>query len=122
MGWILSFLAALIPSVQHGTAVVTLASRDGFVMAADGLAIIEQPTNDPANPYIRTRQNAEPKIAVCDKVFLCGMSGVNPLYISDKGLKIEYDFQDWISTIRSTQQTSPRQFANAIQSKARRTF
>jgi hypothetical protein len=104
---------------QHGTVVVTFAARDGFVMAADGLTIFQGTSN--GKPVTGLRADAEPKIAVCGRLFLCGMAGMNPI-IKSKRPKFEYHFQQWISAIQLDHQSSPKEFSKIIQDRARDTF
>jgi hypothetical protein len=108
---------SFVHTYPHGTVVFTLAVRDGFVMAADGLTILVGGELN-GKPIQRTGAS-EPKIAICGHTLLCGMAGVNPF---PKELKIEYDFQDWISDSHVLGMESPQQFAEAIAVKAKITF
>jgi len=99
-----------------------LFAGDGVVMAADGLEWEEQPTGDPSHPYERRKVHAKPKIAVCNGVLLCGEAGMNPVRINEKGIKVEYDFQEWIASIGANHKSSVRQYAETIQAKFRDTF
>lgn len=105
-------------SNYHGTVVFTLVQRDGFVMASDGLTIQSVP--DGKGGYKPVRLEAKPKISVCGHVFLCGMAGQNPIHDSFRGVKVDYEFKDWISRIPDA--ASPELFAKAISRAAVRTF
>ena len=102
---------------DHGSVVFTLAVRDGFVMAADGLTL--SVGGEPGRAVVKRSAAAEPKIAVCGPRLLCGMVGVNPF---PKELNIKYDFQGWILAIKSGHEFSPRLFTQAIDAKAQVTF
>jgi hypothetical protein len=83
-GYLLTFVAVCMAArenvnLPHGTAVITSFIREGIVMASDGLQISEGLTGDPKNPFSQRREEAEPKIAVCNNSFLCGMAGTNPI-------------------------------------------
>lgn len=112
---------ALLHPFPHGTAILTMAIRDGFIMGADGMTVFQGGID--AKPGVGIRAVVEPKIAICAKRLLCGMAGINPIHNRyPGGLVVEYDFQEWISRIPGNDQTSPRQFADAMQLQARSTF
>lgn len=108
-------------ALSHGTAVVTSFIREGIVMASDGLQLTEIRTGDPKAPFLIRRDEAESKVAACNKVFLCGMAGVNPITIP-KPINIEYHFKRWLPIVGTGSRPSVRNYAKAIQDKARLTF
>ena len=108
-------------TLPHGTAVITLFIREGIVMASDGLQVSEGLTGDPKNPFWQHREEAEPKVAVCNQSFLCGMAGTNPITLG-KPINIEYHFQEWLPITNTKARFSVRDYAKAIQCKARATF
>lgn len=112
-----SYPITMAPQYPHGTVVFSLAVRGGFVMAADGESVVIAESKSGISKQLLVA--AEPKIAVCGRVFLCGMDGVNPF---PKSLGIEYDFQAWIAKVGGRHLTSPRQFSAAVVAKARVTF
>jgi hypothetical protein len=107
----------LAPQYSHGTVIFSLVVRGGFVMAADGESVVIVESKSGVSKQLLVP--AEPKIAICGHVFLCGMAGVNPF---PKNLGIEYDFQDWIAKVGGRRLTSPREFSAAVVAKARVTF
>lgn len=120
--WLVAVSSASEPiALSHGTAVITLFSHEGIVMASDGLQLTEIPTGDAKTPFLIRRDEAESKVAVCNRHFLCGMAGTNPITLSQP-INIEYHFQKWLPIIRTKSRPSVRNYANAIQEKARITF
>jgi hypothetical protein len=107
--------------LSYGTAVITSFVREGIVMASDGLQISEVYTGDPTKPFREQRGEAESKVAVCNKVFLCGIAGINPLIIP-KPANIEYHFQKWLPAAKAKTRPSVRNYTKIIQDKARITF
>lgn len=107
----------LLATIAHGTSVITLIGKDGIVMAADGLEVEQSLAGGGGS-------RPTEKIAICGDEFLCGMAGINPLYIPipAKGIKVEYEFQHWIGTIKSCRPCRVSQFADIVQSHARITF
>jgi hypothetical protein len=103
-------------TLPHGTAVITLFSHEGIAMASDGLAITPVATGDSEKPFRQVRGEAESKVAVCNKSFLCGMSGINPIVFSTP--KIEYHFQKWLpitkAKTRPSVRITPRSFKTRL--------
>jgi hypothetical protein len=126
MAWVVvTFSAALEVSsafaqIQHGTVLITLFSHEGIVMASDGLEIADVTTGDPQKPFRTVREEAEAKIAVCNKSFVCGSAGADVINLPDP-VNIKYHFQEWLP-ITKTKTTSVRDYAKIIQNKARVTF
>jgi hypothetical protein len=111
--WVSFASASVSGSFSHGTSVITLVGKDGIVMAADGRTINQSLAGD-------TGEGANDKIAICGTDFLCGMAGVSPLLITDKGAEVKYNFQDWIPTVKSCHPCSVSQYAKIVQCEARR--
>jgi len=107
--------------LPHGTTVITLFTQEGIVMASDGLQITEISTGDPAKPFRERRDEAEPKVAVCNKYFLCGMSGINPISLPPP-IKVEYHFHKWLPDLSAKTDLSVEYYAKTVQRKARITF
>src|SRR5271163_1555946 len=102
-------------SFGRGTAIVFIFGESGLVVASDGLA-----QNFSSDHSGIVRKEAEPKISVCNKSFLCAMAGVNPAVFPSVG--IEYHFREWLPTPSGKKRASLREYADAMEDKARMTF
>lgn len=107
----------------HGSVIFTIVTPDGIIMASDGLVIDEEwiPNQRiPLSPYKRSTEESEPKIAICNRRFLCESAGNNPVISTLPD--IEYHFQEWLPVANRKTTTKVRDYAERMETKARITF